>query len=57
LEYAKRQGDVTEVDLISVTAQTTTCMGGTEMEVELEESEPDRIRWSGLTYRHASLHA
>ena len=33
LEYAKRQGAVTEVDLLSVNVQT---MGGTELEVKLE---------------------
>jgi hypothetical protein len=36
LEYAKRQGAVTEVDLLSVTVQT---MGGTELKVQLEESQ------------------
>jgi hypothetical protein len=36
LEYAKRQGAVTEVDLLSVTVQT---MGGTELEVKLEEGQ------------------
>ena len=36
LEYAKRQGAVTVVDLLSVTVQT---MGGTELEVKLEESQ------------------
>ena len=38
LEYAKRQGAVTEVDLLSVTIQT---MGGTELEVKLEEGKND----------------
>jgi hypothetical protein len=36
LEYAKRQGAVTEVDLLSVTVQT---MGGTELKVKLEEGK------------------
>jgi hypothetical protein len=36
LEYAKRQGAVTVVDMLSVTIQT---MGGTELEVRLEESQ------------------
>ena len=36
LEYAKRQGAVTVVDLLSVTVQT---MGGTELEVKLDESD------------------
>jgi hypothetical protein len=36
LEYAKTQGAVTEVDLLSVTVQT---MGGTALEVKLEESQ------------------
>jgi hypothetical protein len=36
LEYAKRQGAVTEVDLLSVNFQN---MGGTELEVKLEESQ------------------
>jgi hypothetical protein len=36
LEYAKRQGAVTEVDLLSVTVQT---MEGTELEMQLEESK------------------
>jgi len=36
LEYAKRQGAVTEVDLLSVTVQS---MGGTELEVKLDESQ------------------
>ena len=36
LEYAKRQGAVTIVDLLSVTIQT---MGGTELEVKLDESQ------------------
>ena len=38
LEYAKRQGAVTEVDLLSVTVQT---MGGTELEMKLEEGKND----------------
>jgi hypothetical protein len=38
LEYAKRQGAVTEVDLRSVTVQT---MGGTELEVKLEEGKSE----------------
>ena len=38
LEYAKRQGAVTEVDLLSVTVQT---MGGTELKVKLEEGNND----------------
>jgi hypothetical protein len=38
LEYAKRQGAVTEVDLLSVTVQT---MGGTELKVKLEEGKND----------------
>jgi hypothetical protein len=36
LEWAKRQGAVTEVDLLSITVQT---MGGTELEVKLEEGK------------------
>ena len=35
LEWAKRQGAVKEVNLISITVQT---MGGTEMEVKLDDS-------------------
>jgi hypothetical protein len=38
LEYAKRQGAVTEVDLLCVTVQT---MGGTELKVKLEEGNND----------------
>ena len=38
MEYAKRQGAVTEVDLLSVTVQT---MGGTELEMKLEEGKND----------------
>jgi hypothetical protein len=38
LEYAKRQGAVIEVDLLSVTVQN---MGGTELEVKLEEGKND----------------
>ena len=44
LEYAKRQGAVTVVDLLSVTVQT---MGGTELEVQLEESE-NTVEWLKL---------
>jgi hypothetical protein len=44
LEYAKRQGAVTEVDLLSVTIQS---MGGTEMEVKLDESQ-NTVRWLKL---------
>jgi hypothetical protein len=44
LEYAKRQGAVTEVDLLSVTVQT---MGGTELEVKLEESQ-NTVKWLKL---------
>ena len=44
LEYAKRQGAVTEVDLISVTVQT---MGGTEVKVQLEESQ-NTVKWLKL---------
>jgi hypothetical protein len=36
LEWAKRQGAVKEVTLISVTVQT---MGGTELEVKLDDSD------------------
>ena len=36
LEYAKRQGAVTVVELLSVTVQT---MGGTELKVQLEEGK------------------
>jgi hypothetical protein len=43
-EYAKRQGAVTEVDLISVTIQS---MGGTELEVKLEESQ-NTVKWLKL---------
>ena len=38
LEYAKRQGAVTVVDMLSVTIQT---MGGTELKVQLEEGKND----------------
>jgi hypothetical protein len=43
LEYAKIQGAVTEVDLLSVTVQT---IGGTELEAKLEEvkSEVKRLK-------------
>ena len=44
LEYAKRQGAVTEVDLLSVTVQT---MGGTELKVKLEESQ-NTVEWLKL---------
>ena len=44
LEYAKRQGAVTEVDLLSVTVQT---MGGTELKVQLEESQ-NTVEWLKL---------
>ena len=44
LEYAKRQGAVTVVDLLSVTVQT---MGGTELEVKLEESQ-NTVEWLKL---------
>ena len=35
LEWAKRQGDVKEVNLISITVQT---MGGTELEVKMDDT-------------------
>ena len=38
LEYAKRQGAVTVVDLLSVTVQT---MGGTELKVQLEKGKSE----------------
>jgi hypothetical protein len=41
LEYAKRQGAVTAVDLISVTVQN---MGGTELVVKLEEKK-NQVKW------------
>jgi hypothetical protein len=46
LEYAKRQGAVvvTEVNLLSVIIQT---MGGTELEVKLEESQ-NTVKWLKL---------
>ena len=44
LEYAKRQGAVTEVDLLSVTVQT---MGGTELEAKLDESH-NTAKWLKL---------
>ena len=44
LEYAKRQGAVTEVDLLSVTVQT---MGGTELEVKLDENQ-NTVEWLKL---------
>ena len=44
LEYAKRQGAVTEVDLLSVTVQN---MGGTELKVQLEESQ-NTVKWLKL---------
>ena len=44
LEYAKRQGAVTVVDLLSVTIQT---MGGTELEVKLDESQ-NTVEWLKL---------
>jgi hypothetical protein len=44
LEYAKSQGAVTEVDLISVTVQS---MGGTELEVKLEGSR-NTVTWLKL---------
>ena len=44
LEYAKRQGAVTEVDLLSVTVQT---MEGTELEVKLDESQ-NTVKWLKL---------
>ena len=44
LEYAKRQGAVTEVDLLSVTVQT---MGGTELKVQLDESQ-NTVEWLKL---------
>jgi hypothetical protein len=44
LEHAKRQGAVTEVDLLSVTVQT---MGGTELKVQLEESQ-NTVEWLKL---------
>ena len=44
LEYAKRQGAVTVVDLLSVTVQS---MGGTEVKVKLEESQ-NTVKWLKL---------
>ena len=44
LEYAKRQGAVTVVDLLSVTVQT---MGGTELEVNFDESQ-NTVEWLKL---------
>ena len=44
LEYAKRQGAVTVVDLLSVMVQT---MGGTEVKVKLEESQ-NTVKWLKL---------
>jgi hypothetical protein len=44
LEYAKRQGAVTEVDLLSVTVQN---MGGTELKVQLEKSQ-NTVKWLKL---------
>jgi hypothetical protein len=44
LEYAKRQGAVTVVELLSVTVQT---MGGMEMEVKLDESQ-NTVKWLKL---------
>jgi len=44
LEHAKRQGAVTEVDLLSVTVQS---MGGTELEVKLEKSK-NEVKWLKL---------
>ena len=44
LEYAKRQGAVTVVDLLSVTVQS---MGGTEVKVQLEESR-NTVKWLKL---------
>ena len=44
LEYAKRQGAVTEVDLLSVTVQN---MGGMELKVQLEESQ-STVKWLKL---------
>ena len=45
LEYAKRQGAVTEVDLLSVTVQT---MGGKELKVQLEENR-NTVEWLKLS--------
>ena len=44
LEYAKRQGAVTVVDLLSVTIQS---MGGTEAKVNFEESQ-NTVKWLKL---------
>ena len=44
LKYAKRQGAVTEVGLLSVTVQT---MGGTELEVNFDESQ-NTVKWLKL---------
>ena len=44
LEYAKRQGAVTVVELLSVTVQT---MGGTELKVQLEEGK-NEVKWLKL---------
>jgi hypothetical protein len=44
LEYAKRQGAVTVVDLLSVTVQS---MGGTEVKVQLDQSR-NTVKWLKL---------
>ena len=44
LEWAKRQGAVTEVNLLSVSVQT---MGGTELGMKLEESR-NTVKWLKL---------
>jgi hypothetical protein len=44
LEYAKRQGAVTVVDLLSAMVQT---MGGTELEVKMEETK-NTVKWLKL---------
>ena len=44
LEWAKRQGAVTEVNLISISVQT---MGGTELEMTLDESQ-NTVKWLKL---------
>jgi hypothetical protein len=49
LEYAKRQGAVIEVDLLSVTIQN---MGGTELEVKLEEGK-NTVKWLKIAIQDA----
>ena len=52
LEYAKRQGAVTVVELLSVTVQT---MGGTELKVQLEEGK-NEVKWLKLAISPLYLH-